>query len=69
MSNIIEGTVTISLKDYEVLREEEKRREHYFNLAVRQIRLLEEAEVELTPKKSTMRLRQDINRALEEWYG
>ena len=65
----MEGTVTISLKDYESLREMEAERNYYSKSACRQIVLLEKIEEFLKVEEIETELINEISECLDEWYG
>jgi len=56
----MEGTVTISLKEY---------KSHYFVAAVKQVELLEKVEEVLKVEGIETELLTEISEALEDWYG
>lgn len=62
----MEGTVTISLKDYEELREDV---DYYRDLAFEYIRLLEEIEEFLNVEKIESELLKRVTDVLDNWYG
>lgn len=62
----MEGTVTISLKDYEELREDV---DYYRDLAFEYIRLLEEIEEFLNIEKIESELLKRVTDVLDNWYG
>ena len=57
---MMEGTVTISLKEY---------KSHYFVAAVKQVELLEKVEEVLKVEGIETELLTEISEALEDWYG
>lgn len=65
----MEGTVTISLKDYEKLRNEAGERDYYFDLAARQVELLEKTEEVLEVEEIETELLAEISETLNNWYG
>lgn len=66
----MEGTVTISLKDYEeFIKEVKEKRDYYFNLAFKQVELLEKVEEFLKVEEIETELVDEISEALEDWYG
>ena len=62
----MEGTVTISLKDYEELREDV---DYYRDLAFEYIRLLKEIEEFLNVEKIESELLKRVTDVLDNWYG
>lgn len=62
----MEGTVTLSLKDYEELREDV---DYYRDLAFEYIRLLEEIEEFLKVEKIESELLKRVTDVLDNWYG
>ncbi len=65
----MEGTVTISLKDYEELKEITEIKDKYIKLAVGYVELFEEIESFLRGEKIAPGLVEKINEVLNEWYG
>lgn len=69
----MEGKVIISLRDYEELKKDAEKNErinnHYFNLASKQVDLLERVEEFLKGEKIASGLADGINVALSQWYG
>lgn len=71
----MEGTVTISLEDYEKLKrvkEELKRvkeeKKHYFNMVDKQIELLEAVENYLISTGTPHIIRERVEKYLNDWY-
>lgn len=62
----MEGTVIISLKDYEELREDV---DYYRDLVFEYIRLLEEIEEFLNVEKIESELLKRVTDVLDNWYG
>ena len=65
----MEGTVTISLKDYEKLKGEAEKSDHYLELAARNVELLEKIAEILHSEKIAEGLGKEIDKELEKWYG
>lgn len=65
----MEGTATISLKDYESFREVEAERNYYIKKAVKLVELLEKVEEFLKVEEMDTELKDEITEVLEEWYG
>lgn len=65
----MEGTVTISLKDFEELKKEAGKRDYYFDLAFKQVELLEKIEEFLKVEEINSELLEEISEALDNWYG
>jgi small nuclear ribonucleoprotein (snRNP)-like protein len=65
----VEGTVTISLKDYEKLKGEAEKSDHYLELAARNVELLEKIAEFLHGEKIAEGLGKEIDKELEKWYG
>lgn len=69
----MEGTVTISLKNYEILREilreMEEERDSYSKTAFKQIVLLEKIEEFLKLEEIETELINEISEILDKWYG
>lgn len=69
----MEGTVTISLSNYECLKGNAEMMQHYLGLASRQVELLERIEEELHLEDLVgyvgADLMEAINKALEIWHG
>lgn len=65
----MEGTVTISLSDYECLKSNATNMKHYLNLASKQIELLERIEEAIAINHIDIDLIKDIDKALEIWHG
>lgn len=65
----MEGTVTISLKDYEDLKKETGKKDYYLDLAASHIELLEKVEELLKVEGLEPELLGEITVALDEWYG
>ncbi len=66
---IMEGTVTISLKDYDELREMKVDKNYYIKKAVKLVELLEKVEEFLKVEEIDTELISEITEVLEEWYG
>ena len=72
----MEGTVTISLKDYEKLKGEAEKSDHYLELAARNVELLEKIAKSLVDNPdevSVTEVNTDeslvLDKELEKWYG
>lgn len=68
----MKGTVTISLKDFEELKENTKWYKHYLAKVVEQIELLEEVEDVLQAEENWflhVDLIEDIRKHLDSWYN
>lgn len=65
----MEGTVTISLKDYDELREMKVDKNYYIKKAVKLVELLEKVEEFLKVEEIDTELISEITEVLEEWYG
>lgn len=65
----MEGTVTISLADYENLKERAEKSDYYFNMAAEHIELLDRISEALTIEDIDNALVIDISKALSKWYG
>lgn len=69
----MEGTVTISLEDFEELKhkaeEQEKIDNYYLKLAIKQVELLEKIEDFFQGEKIATGLAEEINLVLSNWYG
>lgn len=67
------GTVTISLADYESLKNDANRAKHYLDIAAEQVEILERANDTLTSVTHIVEVDDeliiDINKARERWYG
>jgi membrane protease subunit (stomatin/prohibitin family) len=66
---IMEGTVTISLKDYDELREMKVDKNYYIKKAVKLVEILEKVEEFLKVEEIDTELISEITEVLEEWYG
>lgn len=62
----MEGTVTISLKDYEKLKKCKEKEKYYSEFADRYVNLLEGIEYE---GEVSFEMLNKINLVLSEWYG
>lgn len=68
----MEGTVTISLQDYQALKSEVDRSNYYFEMAIKHIELFEEVEKFLEIKYGCMdhqKLLTKTQEVLSQWYG
>lgn len=68
----MKGTVTISLEDFEELKESVKWHKHYLDKAVEQVELLEEVEEVLQAEENWflyVDLLDEIRRHLDGWYN
>lgn len=65
----MEGTVTISLKDYEELSEIKAENNYYLKKAVKLVEILEKVEEFLKVEEIETELIGEIAGYLEEWYG
>lgn len=68
----MKGTVTISLEDFEELKESVKWHKHYLDKAVEQVELLEEVEEVLQSEENLapyVDLIVEIRRHLDGWYN
>lgn len=64
----MEGTVTISLKDFLELMEVDEARQSYLKTAIKQVELLEKIEDFLQGEKIATGLTEEINLVLSNWY-
>lgn len=65
----MEGKVTISLKDYEVLKEQAEIKERYLNTAISQVTVLEKVEQFLKTGNRAPGLLKEVTNILDNWYG
>ncbi|MEY8416708.1 hypothetical protein AAK964_10435 [Tissierella praeacuta] len=65
----MEGTVTISLKNYESLREVEAKKNYYIKISLKLAVLLEKIEEFLKLEEIDTELLSEISNLLNEWYG
>lgn len=65
----MEGTVTISLKDYEKLKKADEIADHYYLLAEKQILTLEKVEELFQSMEKEPGLLEEVEKRLDEWYG
>lgn len=65
----MEGTVTISLKDYDKLREMEAEKNYYLKTASKHMELFEKVEEFLKVEEIETELTNEISEALDDWYG
>lgn len=65
----MEGTVTISIKNYDELRVMKAEKNYYIKKAVKLVELLEKVEEFLKVEEMDTELISEITEVLEEWYG
>ena len=65
----MEGTVTISLKNYEELLEMKAEKNYYHKKAVKLVETLEKVEEFLKVEEIDTELIEEISEVLDEWYG